>query len=326
MQDQDKNHHSQNSLLCTIAGIHGRFLSIICGILLVFYMYSYEQVATLEEQLNDLRLKVARMMSVSTFSFRDPVVNIQDYFDENGLITDKIVEAFNEQLGFIPDMETEKVLTTSGINVSQTFQYEQHLNKLVSLISIVAHIYPYSTVSEKTSTGTVSLMYSDLRRDWDPQWQRDLAKLNLELVRIWRRKKPQIEKLLRKNELALVDDQINKRSNDVSNKLLIRKSLANIHREAIEPFFLIAELINSDIIPQLNDNSFKLQRHRTQQQAIGSLVYIGFYFVSVLLLGILIPLLLASRPVYSRKLVVTILVISILPYLYPLVLIVRYLG
>ncbi|MHC4585924.1 MAG: hypothetical protein ACYS3N_15460 [Planctomycetota bacterium] len=307
-----KKEHPQNSLLCTIAGIHGRFLSIICGIMLAFYMYSYEQAETLKGQLNDLRLRVARMM-ISVPTFGDPKTNVKDYFnEENVLMIDKIVRAFNDQLGYIPDIEAEKLMTTSGINVPQTFQYEQRLTTLAALISIVAHINPYSTVSERTSTGIRSRMYRDLQKDWDPQWQRDLGRLNSELVWIWRHNKTQIEKLLRHNERAIVEDQINKRSNDVTGKLSMSNILANIHREVIEPFFHIVELINRDIISQLNDNSFKLQRYRTRLRATETFICIGFLFIGVLLFGILIPLIMASRPVFSRKKVLAIMAISFL--------------
>ena len=138
MKGGDPN-HTQNSLLCTIAGIHGRFLSIICAVFLAFYMCYYQQAETCRLRLDDLRLKVARTMVIP--AYHDTCgLDVNDYFDANGLDIHKIVMAFYDQLGYNPDPRIEAILSTSGLNVVEVFQYDQRVSRLVSLINIAANI------------------------------------------------------------------------------------------------------------------------------------------------------------------------------------------
>ena len=119
--------HTQNSLLLATAGIHGRFLSIICAVLFAFYMYYYQQEQMCKLRLDDLRLKVARTMHFPTF--HDPCgIDPNEYFDANGLDIQRIARAFRDQLGYSPDPRIESTLDASGIDVARVFEYEERLS------------------------------------------------------------------------------------------------------------------------------------------------------------------------------------------------------
>lgn len=315
MKRRDPN-HTQNSLLCTIAGIHGRFLSIICAVFLAFHMYYYQQVEICRLRLDDLRLKVARTMVIP--AFHDPCgPDVKDYFDEaNGLDVHKFVMAFYNQLGYNPDPRTEAVLNTSGLNVADAFQYNQRVSRLVSLINIAANIYPYSTRSRETSPGVVSVMYSDLRKDWTQEWQRDLGRLNFELTGLWRQRRAAVEDLLRRYDEARIKDEVARRNSLTEPDIDLHTILGNTFRATIEQFFSTVEAINHDILPELTDCSFRLTRYQTHLTYKTTLLHAIIPIALILLLGILAPLALSLKPIHSIRISVGILTLSIAPYLW----------
>lgn len=313
MKGSDPN-HKQNSLLCTIAGIHGRFLSIICAVFLAFYMYYYQQAETCKLRLDDLRLKVARTMVIP--AFHDPCgLDVKDYFDANGLDIHKIVMAFYDQLGYNPDPKIEAILSTSGLNVAEAFQYDQRVSRLVSLINIVANIYPYSTRSREASPGVVSVMYSDLRKDWTREWQRDLGSLNFGLTWLWRQRRAAIEDLLRRYDEARIKDEVARQDGSPVRGLDLHKILGSTFRATIEQFFSTVEAINHDILPELNDYSFRLTRYQTHLMDTTTLLYLILPLVLILLFGILAPLVLSLKPMHSIRIAVGILILSVVPYI-----------
>jgi hypothetical protein len=311
----DNPNHTQNSLLCTIAGINGRFLSIICAVSLAFYMYYYQQEKTCRLRLDDLRLKVARTMVIP--AFHDPCgLDVKDYFDANGLDIHKIVMAFYDQLGYNPDPRIEAILSTSGLNVAEVFQYDQRVGRLVSLINIAANIYPYSTRSRETSPGVVSIMYSDLRKDWTREWQRDLGSLNLELTWLWRQKRAAIEDLLRRHDEALIKDEVARQNGSPVPDLDLQKILGSTSRATIEQFFSTVEAINHDILPELNDYSFRLARYQTQLMNKTRLLHAIPPLVLILLFGILAPLIISLKPIHSVWWTVGVLILSVMSYIW----------
>jgi len=314
MKSRDPN-HTQNSLLCTIAGIHGRFLSVICAVFLAFYMYYYQQAETCSIRLDDLRLKVARTMAIP--AFHDPCeLDVKDYFDANELDIHKIVRAFYDQLGYNPDPRIEAILSTSGLNIADTFQYGQRISRLVSLINFVANIYPYSTRSRETSPGVVSVMYSDLRKDWTREWQRDLGSLNFELTLLWRQKRASVEDLLRRYDEARIKDEVARRNDLTERDIDLHKILGNAFRATIEQFFSTVEAINHDILPELNDYSFRFTRYQTHLMYKTALLHAIIPIVLILFLGILAPLVLSLKPRYSIRITVGILILSVAPYIW----------
>lgn len=307
--------HTQNSLLCTIAGIHGRFLSIICAVLFAFYVYYYQQAETCTLRLNDLRLRVARTMIIP--AYHDPCgIDVEDYFDANRLDIRKTVEAFYDQLGYNPDTRVQAMLSESGLDVAATFQYDQRISRLLGLMNLVANIYPYSTRSRKTSPGIASVMYSDLQKDWTLEWQRDIGNLNFELTLLWQRRRAAIEDLIRRYSEAHVKDAAGPRSDSLEQIRDLRRIMVSTFTETIERFFNTVVRINQDILPELNDYSLRLARYQALRIDKTTLINTLSPIALILLFGIVVPLFLSLRPVRSIPISCGILILSIVPYIW----------
>lgn len=311
-----KSTHTQNSLMYAVAGIHGRFMSIICAGVLAFYMYNYQQVETCKLRLDELRLRTARTMRIP--AFYDPCgVNPTEYFDANELNIRKVVTAFYDQLGYNPDSRTEVLLGASGINVAEAFGYRQRVTHLISLINIVANIDPYSTRSRQTSPGLASVMYSDLRKDWTQKWQNDLGELNFELTLLLRQRRDAVEDLLRRYDEARVKDEMARLNTSSANDSFdIHRVLGTEFRTIIERFFSAVEVINENILPELNDYAFRLNRHQTRLQDRQALFNTLSPLVLLLFSGIIVPLVLSLKPLYSRWPTIIVLIISAVPYIW----------
>jgi len=307
--------HTQNSLLLATAGIHGRFLSIICAVLFAFYMYYYQQEQMCKLRLDDLRLKVARTMDFP--AFHDPCgIDPNEYFDANGLDIQRIARAFRDQLGYSPDPRIESTLDASGIDVARVFEYEGRVTRLLGLMNTVANIYPYSTRSRPTSPGLVSLMYSDLRKDWTPQWQRDLASLNLELTLLWRQRRAAVEDLLNHYDEARLRRDVVLRDGTATISGDVHRVFGGSFRARIERFFGLVEGINRDIVPELNDYSFRLDHYQADLVNKGIRIQAIVALSLILLLGILCPVVFSLRQIHSTRVSIVILLLSVVPYIW----------
>ena len=314
--------HTQNSLLLATVGIHGRFLSIICAVLFAFYMYYYQQEQMCKLRLDDLRLKVARTMDFS--AFHDPCgIDPDEYFDANGLDIQRIARAFRDQLGYSPDPRTESTLDASGIDVARVFEYEERVTRLLGLMNTVANIYPYSTRSRPTSPGIVSLMYSDLRKDWTPEWQRDLGSLNFELTLLWRQRRSGVEDLLDHYDETRLKRDVADEDGPTVIGFDMHKRFGSSFRARIERFFGMVEAVNRDIVPELNDYSFRLTRYQTHLMDGTRLSNVVFLLILVLFFGIFVPLGLSLKPLRSPLTAAGILCLSIVPYIFLVIFLLR---
>lgn len=313
-EPSNKINHTQNSLLCSIAGIHGRFLSIICGIILAFYMYNYKQAETCKQQLDDLRLKVARMMIIP--GFRDPCEpDPQIYFKNDVFDIEKITRDFYEQIGnkLYPGIET--ILMSSGIDIQEAYGYEQRVKRLVSLISIVSNVYPYSTRSPRSNPGIQSVMYSDIRKDWTHEWQHDVIKLNFNLMLLLQQRRGALDDLLARYVKARLKDEIAQQQDSNIQEFNIHKFLGQTFHDSIEQFFAIVERINSEVVPELNDYSFRLERY--QRKSFGPNVIVPL--ILLLIFGLFLPLVWAMKPVYTIVKPICTLIIPLVFYIWLLI-------
>lgn len=256
-------------------------------------MYSYQQAESCRERLDDLRLRVARMMIIP--GFRDPCEpNTLTYFKDDVLDIEKITREFGEQIGYKLDPSIESILVSSGIDIREVHGYEQRVKRLVSLIGILSNVYPYSTRSPKANLGIQSLMYSDLRKDWTREWQHDVTTLNFHLMLLLRQRRDALDDLLSRYEKARLEDEVAQRSGSNVGEFNVHRFLGRTFQDSIDRFFATVERINSEVVPELNDYSFKLERYR--RESFGLNVFVPFVFI--LLFGLVLPLVWATKAVY----------------------------
>ena len=158
-------------------------------------------------------------------------------------------------------------------------------------------------------------MYSDLRKDWTREWQRDLGSLNFGLTWLWRQRRAAIEDLLRRYDEARIKDEVARQDGSPVRGLDLHKILGSTFRATIEQFFSTVEAINHDILPELNDYSFRLTRYQTHLMDTTTLLYLILPLVLILLFGILAPLVLSLKPMHSIRIAVGILILSVVPYI-----------
>ena len=84
----------------------------------------------------------------------------------------------------------------------------------------------------------------------------------------------------------------------------------------IERFFSAVEAINQDIVPELNDYSFRLARYQTHLKDNTILLRAISPLILILVFGILAPLALSLKPMHSIRITVGILILSVVPYMW----------
>lgn len=159
-------------------------------------------------------------------------------------------------------------------------------------------------------------MYSDLRKDWTREWQTDLGSLNLELTWLWRQRRVAIEDLLRHYDEARIKGEVAPLNGSSAGGPDLHKILGGTSRTIIERFFSAVEAINQDIVPELNDYSFRLARYQTHLKDNTILLRAIPPLVLILVFGILAPLALSLKPMHSIRITVGILILSVVPYVW----------
>jgi hypothetical protein len=296
-----------NSILPILPGIHATILSIISAVLIVFFFYSYQTVSSLKEQLDDLRITVAKMMS--PFPYYKPGAEsfrIQDYL-HNGKLNLKTVE---EKLAIISNVMSNLELM-KGVpphpDMGENYIEETIIEEGKHLLEIINLLINYSPYCEKISIegDSVGILGGAKIIKYDTEWQNDLIRLNSSLSWTWRVRGKGITELISKYDA-------------ISAKKDTKQTFHVNHPQFISEFFTQVQFIETRIIPELSEKSYKLHLHEHKFKIKTRLIPAFFIAIFILVFGIFLPLFihLYSKPTYIKQIELTLVIITFLPYLY----------
>lgn len=295
----------KNTILTNLASINATIVGIIFAVLVAFFIYSYQTVTQVKEQLNDLRKTTAKIMHSPTVYWAGNI-KYSDYVTEDKTLDyDRIrkefldinltkMTVFGEVWRFPnkPDMATQDEIKDRAT----------HLFDLITMLSVSP---PYS---EKFNIDKKSLSISPHIEtlEYNSKWQKDLINLNGFLVMIWNRNKDGIMKIF-----------------------LDYKKL-NSEKKTPEPFDHPADfekivlsffdrvyLIQANVVPQVKDLSYKLNLFQEKFEVKKYVVLTLVFAIFILVVGVFLPLFvhLYFKTPHKRKMEVALLCATMLQYL-----------
>ncbi|NIW00178.1 hypothetical protein GWN26_14070 [Candidatus Saccharibacteria bacterium] len=292
-----------NSILPILPAIHATILSIIFAVLIVFFFYSYQTVSNLKDQLNDLRTEVAQSMRGQICS---PLkFELEEYFKDDTLNHLNIMKKLGEISSVMGSIEITKTapphprMDEDYIEKSIIESSEQ----LLGLITVFTYIYPYCE-RPKNEKGVPTGISNIMRKEYTPEWKNDLVRLNSYLSWFWRTRGEGITKLISEYD-----------------KIFAKKHTTQTFRlnfsRSVEDFFSQVQFIETKIIPELSEKSYKLNFYEKRFRIKTHLVSAFILAITMLIVGVFLPLfihLYIQHP-QIKQIELVFLIITVLPYL-----------
>jgi len=298
-----------NSILPILPGIHATILSIIFAVLIVFFFYSYQTTSYLKEQVNDLRTKVSQIMShqicaplKATSSFE-----LEDYFKDNTLNHLNIEKKLWELSSVMWSLEIVKKCPQIPPGMGEDYIEKTIIESsedLLRIITILTYISPYCE-RPLDKEGIPSGISNIRRKKYTPEWHQDIVRLNSHLSWLWRTKGDGFTKLI--SEYYAI-------SAKKTEKLGFRVN----YPRYVADFFTQVQFLETHVIPELNEKSYKLNFYENKFKIKTHLVMAFFFALVILILGIFLPLffhLYNKRP-YIKEIELVLLIITVLPYFF----------
>jgi len=242
-----------NSILITVASINATILSILCAVLIGFYLYSYPVLFQIREKLNDLRYETAQIIKPSVYiEYKDGAFDPSEYLGDDGLLDFSRIqkELFFLASGEIPEFMLK--LPVKGQNLSSS-----DLNKKVSIVRLINIVcmlrvsYPYTKMSN-TDKQSLKSDEESQRIEYNDKWRDDLLKWNDYLSFFWKGRENEVLRSIH-NEKEIIDP---KKSPDEGIGSKFNKNL--FFERLVKDFFERVMLIQNNIIPQIRELSYKL--------------------------------------------------------------------
>jgi len=293
-----------NSILPILPAIHATILSIIFAVLIVFFFYSYQTVSNLKEQMNDLRTRVAQTMSSQ---LRSPLnFELEDYFKDNTLNHLNIEKKLWELSSVMGSLEITKAAPPHprmGEDYIEKTIIES-AEHLLGIITVLTYIYPYCE-RPKDANGIPTGISNIMRKEYTPEWKRDLVRLNFYLSWLWRTRSEGFTKLISEYD-------------EISAKKDTKQRFRLNFPQFVADFFTQVQFIETQIIPELSEKSYKLNFYENKFKIKTHLTQAFLMAIFVLVFGIFLPLFihLYFKPPYIKQIELTLLIITLLPYLY----------
>ena len=289
-----------NSILPILPAIHATILSIIFAVLIVFFFYSYQTVSNLKEQMNDLRTRVAQTMSSQ---LRSPLnFELENYFKDNTLNHLNIEKKLWELSSVMGSLEITK---TAPPHPSMDEDYIEKTiiesaEHLLGIVTILTYIYPYCE-RPKDANGIPTGISNIMRKEYTPEWKRDLVRVNSYLSWLWRTRGEGFTKLISEYDAIY------------AKKHKFRLNFPQF----VADFFTQVQFIETQIIPELSEKSYKLNFYENKFKIKTHLVFAFLLAIPMLVVGIFLPLFihLYIKPPYIKQIELGLLIITVLPYL-----------
>jgi len=293
-----------NSILPILPAIHATILSIIFAVLIVFFFYSYQTVSNLKEQLNDLRTRVAQTMIGQV---RSPLkFKLEEYFKDNTLNHLNIEKKLWELSSVMGSLEITKMAPPHPRMDEDYIEKAiiESAEHLLGIITVLTYISPYCE-RPKNENGIPTGISNIMPKGYTPEWKSDLVRLNSYLSWLWRTRGEGITKLISEYDA-------------ISAKKYAKQRLELNFSQFVSDFFTQVQFIEIQIIPELKEKSYKLNFYENKFKIKTRLIQVFLMAIFVLVFGIFLPLFihLYFKPPYIKQIELTLLIITLLPYLY----------
>jgi cytochrome c oxidase subunit IV len=323
-----------NSILTTLASINATVLGIVFAVLVAFFIYSYQELSKVWNQLSDLRVQIAKTMHLPTY-YKIGAIDYAQYSTPDGSLNFEKIQRELHQLSptSLPEAIKQRLLN-NGINVPPSDEeVKERAARLIDLINLLSISYPYcerSQIDEKS----IALSIEPKRLEYTQKWQNDFLKLNSYLSWFWQGRKNELRKLVLEYESLYKKEQL-QRFNAEKQKILsemketgrpmseaeVEDMLSNYHNDLeferiVTEFFHRVVLIESTMVPQVKDLSFKLNLYESKFHVKGYLVISLIFSFVMLVAGIFLPMYihLYWQPPYIKAVEFTLLLTSSITY------------
>ncbi len=293
-----------NSILPILPGIHVTILSILFAVLIVFYFYSEQTVSSLKEQMNDLRTKVAQTMyNQPRFPLNSS--ELEEYFKDNTLNQTNIEKKLWELSSVMGSLEITKTAPPHprmGEDYIEKTIVES-AEQLLKMITVLTYVYPYCE-RPKDANGIPTGISNIIRKDSTPEWKRDLIGLNFYLSWFWQTRGDGITRLISEYDA-------------ISAKKNTKQRTRLNFPQFVADFFTQVQFIQTQIIPELSEKSYKLNFYENKFKIKTRLVFAFLLSIVMLIVGVFLPLFfhLYIKPPYIKQIELVLLIVTVLPYL-----------
>ncbi len=294
----------KNSILTNLASINATIVGIIIAVLVAFFIYSFQTVTQVKEQLNDLRKTTAKIMFFPA-SYWAQNIRYSDYIAENKTLD---YERIKKELLEIEQTKITVLGKVYKFNESKTRTYDEikkraaHYFDLFTMISDSSLYTGKFDIKKKTITISPNIEVLE----YNSEWQKDLINLNGCLVWIWGQKKDDIMNIFLDYEKAY-------REKEISESFLLPED----YKRIILSFFNRVYQIQANVIPQIKDLSYKLNLYQEMFEMKKYVIITLAFAIYILTVGVFFPLLshLYFNTPHKRRMEVFLLCATILPYL-----------
>jgi len=292
-----------NSILPILPGIHTTILSIIFAVLIVFFFYSYQTVSNLKGQMSDLRVKVARVMSDQVCAPLN--FELEDYFKDNTLNHSNIEKKLWELSSVMWQLELVKKCPQTPPGMGEGYIEETIIESgedLLGIITVLTYIYPYCE-RPLNKEGKPSGVSNIMRKEYTSGWHQDIIRLNTHLSWLWRTKGDGFTKLISEYDA-------------ISAKKAGKQGFRFNFPKFVADFFTQVQFLETQIIPELNEKSYKLNFHENKVKIKMHLTMAFSFALVMLVVGIFLPLFvhLYIKHPYIKEIELGLLIITVLPY------------
>jgi hypothetical protein len=286
----------ENSILTSLAGIHAAVLSIVAALTIAFYFFAESQTHTLSEKLNDARHEVARTMTMP-FLMRATSLDYGDYVNDDSVDLPRIQRELLELCGYVRGTPPQEELPAPDRG-----------ERLIDLISLLSDTYPYADRLRRTGQGWS--MAEPQRKPYDRKWHDNLLAMNSVLLVS---KKPIVAEVA---EFEKRDRQ--EHSPDYSADLSLQKADLGFFTgptQMVADFYNRLEFIQTNVVPKIEDNAFKLSFYQERFKTKTRLVQMLVTAIMVFFAGILLPLVLHLLKISDIYVQLVVLLTTLVPYL-----------
>ncbi len=244
-----------NSILPILPGLHATILSIFLAALVAFWLYSYQILDRLKEQLNDLRTQVAQIMSSQSY-IRTGSIKPQEYL-KNGTLDFRELRKelfFSSSNTDIPK-ELEKSLAASGIDLGhKESQIKENAGRILDIISLFAMSYPYSDRSSIEEKGGIKISYGITRLEYEAKWKADLISLNGYLSWFWEGRREEILKTVSQYREIHLREEI-KQAKELQEKMIRQMKESAHDSNEVQELLQHAKEFQNDTIQRMKKSN-----------------------------------------------------------------------